>query len=138
MRIALLHNPKAGNGTFRVSKFVRQIEKAGHKVVYASIKQNDWQDVFAEPIDRVIVAGGDGSVSRLAPWLAARKLPFCILPLGTANNCARALGQMHDVETIIANLSSPLITKIDLGLITAVEDSRSFIESAGIGLLPLF
>jgi ABC-type uncharacterized transport system substrate-binding protein len=52
MRIALLHNPKAGNGTFRVSKFVRQIEKAGHKVVYASIKQNDWQDVFAEPVDR--------------------------------------------------------------------------------------
>jgi hypothetical protein len=30
MRIALLHNPKAGNGTFRISKFVRQIEKAGH------------------------------------------------------------------------------------------------------------
>jgi hypothetical protein len=45
MRIALLHNPKAGNGTFGVSKFVRQIEKGGHKVDYTSIKQNDWQNV---------------------------------------------------------------------------------------------
>ena len=79
MRIALLHNPKAGNGTFRVSKFVRQIEKAGHKVVYASIKQNDWQNVFAQPIEmensycwRSQISGGSVHVLtwRLTPNLA--------------------------------------------------------------------
>jgi diacylglycerol kinase family enzyme len=74
MRIALLHNPKAGNGTFRVSKFVRQIEKAGHEVVYALIKQNDWEDVFAEPIDRVIIAGGDGPFRREEELLAPKEV----------------------------------------------------------------
>jgi diacylglycerol kinase (ATP) len=138
VKIAFFHNPKAGSANFRVSNAVRQLEAASYQVRYVSIKDKAWEQAFGEPIDRAIVAGGDGSVSRLAPWLAARKLPFCILPLGTANNCARALGQMHDVETVIAHLRSPLITKIDLGLITAVGDSRSFIESAGIGLLPLF
>jgi diacylglycerol kinase family enzyme len=138
VKIAFFHNPKAGSATFKVSNVVRRVEAAGNQVRYVSIKDKAWEQAFGEPIDRAIVAGGDGSVSRLAPWLAARKLPFCILPLGTANNCARALGQMHAVETIIANIGSPLITKIDLGLITAFEDSRCFIESAGIGLLPLF
>ena len=138
MKIAFFHNPKAGSASFRVSNVLRQVEAAANQVHYVSIKDKAWEQAFGEPIDRAIVAGGDGNVSRLAPWLAARKLPFCILPLGTANNCARALGQMHDIETIIANLRSALITKIDLGLITAVEDSRSFVESAGIGLLPLF
>jgi diacylglycerol kinase (ATP) len=138
MRIALLHNPKAGNGTFKVSKFVRQIEKAGHKVVYASIKQNDWQNVFAQPIDRVIVAGGDGSVSRAAPWLRARDLPFCILPLGTANNCARGFGQLQAAEYLVTHLDSAAIRKIDLGLVSSPAGQRFFIESAGVGLLPRF
>jgi len=138
MRIALLHNPKAGNGTFKVSKFVRQIEKAGHKVIYASIKQNDWQNVFAQPIDRVIIAGGDGSVSRAAPWLRARDLPFCILPLGTANNCARGLGQLQAAEYLVTHLHSAAIRKMDLGLVSSPAGQRFFIESAGVGLLPRF
>ena len=74
-----------------------------------SIKEEDWEKALSEPVDRVVIAGGDGTVSRLAPWLAGRKIPFCILPLGTANNCARSLGQMHTVESIIAGLRSERI-----------------------------
>ena len=138
MRIALVHNPKAGNGTFKVSEFVRQIESAGHKVLYVSIKEKDWPKIFGELIDRVIIAGGDGSVSRIAPWLAARRLPFCILALGTANNCARGLGQMQAAERLIASISSAPTRKIDLGLVTSPGGQRSFIESAGVGFLPRF
>jgi diacylglycerol kinase family enzyme len=100
-------------------------------------KEKDWEGAFREPIDRAIVAGGDGTVSRLAPWLAGRNTAFCILPLGTANNCARGLGQMHSIETIITQLNSAPIRKIDLGAITSSAGHRFFIESAGIGLLPL-
>ena len=138
MKVALFHNPKAGNGTFKVSDFVRSIESAGHKILYVSIKAKEWREAFCEPIDRVIIAGGDGSVSRISPWLAARGLPFFILPLGTANNCARSLGQTHTAETIVTNLGSPGQTKVDLGLITSPAGQRSFIESAGVGLLPRF
>jgi diacylglycerol kinase family enzyme len=138
MRIALVHNPKAGNGTFKVSEFVRQIESAGHKVLYVSIKEEDWPKIFGELVDRVIIAGGDGSVSRIAPWLAARRLPFCILALGTANNCARGLGQMQAAERLIASIFSAPTRKIDLGLVTSPGGQRSFIESAGVGFLPRF
>ena len=138
MKVALLHNPKAGNGTFKVSELVREIEKAGHQVLYVSIKEKAWPKAFGEPLDRVIVAGGDGSVSRAAPWLVARSLPFCILALGTANNCARSLRQMQSAEVLVKNLFSAPIKKVDLGLITSPTGSRTFIESAGIGLLPRF
>ena len=138
MKVALLHNPKAGNGTFKVSEFARRIESAGHQVLYVSIKEKDWPKAFGEPLDRVIVAGGDCSVSRAAPWLVARRLPFCILALGTANNCARNLRQMQDAEVLLAKCFSAPIKKVDLGLITNPAGSRTFIESAGVGLLPRF
>jgi len=138
MNVALFHNPKAGNATFKASELVRQIESAGHKVLYVSIKEKDWRQAFGEPIDRVIIAGGDGSVSRIAPWLAARGLPFCILALGTANNCARSLGQLHDPEKLLSAFFSAPTRRMDLGLVTSLTGHQCFIESAGIGLLPRF
>jgi diacylglycerol kinase (ATP) len=138
MKIALFHNPRAGSAALKISELVRQFENAGYDVLYRSIKEKHWEGAFREPIDRVVIAGGDGTVSRLAPWLAGRNTAFCILPLGTANNCARGLGQMHSIETIITHLYSAPIRKIDLGVITNSAGHRFFIESAGIGLLPVF
>ena len=40
----------------------------------------------------MIVAGGDGSVAKIAPSLKDRKTLVAILPFGTAKNVARCLG----------------------------------------------
>ena len=101
MKIALFHNPNAGSAELNASKLMRLFESTGYDVSYTSIKENGWEQVFAEAFDRIVIAAGDGTISRLAPWLAARETPFCILPLGTANNCARSLGQMNSVEDVI-------------------------------------
>ena len=138
MKIALFHNPKAGNAMLNANKLVRQFENARYEVFYASIKEEGWEKALSEPVDRVVIAGGDGTVSRLAPWLAGRKIPFCILPLGTANNCAKSLGQMHSVESIIAGLRSERIKQLDLGIVTSSFGHRIFIEALGIGLLAKF
>jgi diacylglycerol kinase family enzyme len=101
MKIALFHNPSAGSAVLNASKLMRLFENKGYDVRYRSTKENGWEKVFTEPFDRIVIAGGDGTVSRLAPWLATRETPYCILPLGTANNCARSLGQMNSVEDVI-------------------------------------
>ena len=124
MKIALFHNPRAGNGMLKASKLTRQFERAGYEVLYASIKEKDWAKAFTEPFDRIVIAGGDGTISRLAPWLAGRETPFCILPLGTANNCARSLSQMNTVESIISGLRSERIKKLDLGVISSSAGHR--------------
>ena len=138
MKIALFHNPSAGSALLSASKLMRLFENTGHDVRYTSIKENGWEKVFAEPFDRIVIAGGDGTISRLAPWLAARETPFCILPLGTANNCARSLGQMNSVESVISGLPSGTIRRLDLGILTSADGHRMFVESIGIGLLAAF
>jgi diacylglycerol kinase (ATP) len=138
MKVALFHNPGAGKAALKGRKLVRQLEYAGHEVLYVSIKGKDWEGAFRESVERAIIAGGDGTVSRLAPWLAGRKIPFCILPLGTANNCARSLGQMHTAEAVISRLHSAPIKKLDLGIVTSSAGHRIFIESVGVGLLAMF
>ena len=120
------------------SKLARQFEKAGYDVLYASIKEKNWEKTFTERFDRLVIAGGDGTISRLAPWLAGGKTPFCIPPLGTANNCARSLGQMNTVESIISGVKSEQTKTLDLGVVTNSAGHRMFIESIGIGVLAEF
>ena len=117
------------------SKLTRQFQKAGYDVLYTSIMESDWEEAFTEPVDRIVVAGGDGTISRVAQWLAGRKTPFCILPLGTANNCARSLGQMNTVESIISGLRSEQIKQVDVGVVVSSAGQSTFVESVGIGFL---
>ncbi|HEX6563259.1 MAG TPA: diacylglycerol kinase family protein [Chthoniobacterales bacterium] len=135
MKIALFHNPSAGDGALDGNHLIRLFAEAGHDVLYVPTQQKGWESVFRNPVDRAVIAGGDGTVSRLAPWLAARDIPFCILPLGTANNCAKTLGQTYPAEVVVANLHSASIRKVDLGLVTMPLGHQVFIESVGIGLL---
>src|SRR5258707_240489 len=118
MKIALFHNPGAGDRSLDGSQLIRYFAEAGCDVIYVPTDQKGWESAFRNPIDRAVIAGGDGTVSRLAPWLAATKIPFCILPLGTANNCAKTLGQTHPIEVLVAKPHSASIKKVDLGVVT--------------------
>lgn len=138
MKVAFFHNPKAGEGSLQVTDVIRRLQNEGDQVLYVSIKDKQWERIFGEPIDRAILAGGDGTVSRLAPWLAGTGIPFCIIPLGTANNCARSLDQMRPVEEILSQFHSVPAKKVDLGILTSPDGRRMFIESAGLGLLAIF
>jgi diacylglycerol kinase (ATP) len=135
MKIALFHNPGAGERALDGNQLIRCFAEAGHDVLYVPTQQKGWESVFRNSIDRAVIAGGDGTVSRLAPWLAAREIPFCILPLGTANNCAKTLRQTAPMELVAENLYSAAIQKVDLGMLTTPQGQQVFIESVGIGLL---
>jgi YegS/Rv2252/BmrU family lipid kinase len=60
--------------------------------------ENDWSRAMAglerEPPERVVLVGGDGSVSRLVAALAQRNLDceIAVIPAGTGNDLARSLG----------------------------------------------
>ena len=83
----------------------------------------------------VVVAGGDGTVARAGRVLAGGPVPMAILPLGTANNIARSLGDIHgDVEQLAARWRGQVV-KIDVGVVEAHGRAHRFLESVGCGLV---
>jgi diacylglycerol kinase family enzyme len=136
MKIALFHNPGAGDAALRAGQLTRPFEDAGYKVLYVSTKEKGWEKAFSEAFDRIVIAGGDGTVGRLAPWLAGGATPFCILPLGTANNCARSLGQMNTLESVVSDLKSAQTKKLDLGIVTSSDVTNCSSNRSGSASWP--
>ena len=75
---------------------MKAARKAGLPTTYQSIKDKDFKAALGENWDLVLVAGGDGTVAKVARCLVdrdiAHRIPIAILPVGTANNIARSLG----------------------------------------------
>ena len=81
----------------------------------------------------VIVGGGDGTLSSTIDFFKDRETVFAILPLGTANSFARALGLPLDLEGAVGVIANGHKRRIDLGCI----DGDYFGNSAAIGLSPM-
>jgi diacylglycerol kinase (ATP) len=77
-------------------------------------------------IERVIVAGGDGTLSEVVTGLLSAQLgdyaAIGLLPLGTASDFARGLGQPPDVDAVIERLAAGKTSRVDAGRITHRTD----------------
>jgi diacylglycerol kinase family enzyme len=91
VHLAVVYNPKAGSHGWPSEAIQERLESAGHEPVLVS-SQSDWRASLAEPAEAFVAAGGDGTVHQLARALAGSDRPLAIIPLGTANNIARAFG----------------------------------------------
>src|SRR5690242_6478542 len=90
------------------------IKGAGHEVLYQSSKE-DYAAALKAPADLIAVAGGDGTVRKVATRLIGRRLPLTILPCGTANNIAKSLGIQQSPTRLIAGWPSATHKAIDVG-----------------------
>src|SRR5262245_59884807 len=63
----------------------------------------------------VVTAGGDGTIGTVATQIAGSGLPLGILPLGTSNDTARALGLPLDLEAASTVVAHSIPTLIDVG-----------------------
>jgi len=80
-------------------------------------------------IDRVVVAGGDGTINSALQVLLRVRKPLGILPLGTANDAARTLGIPNDLSAAAAIIVADRKRRIDVGVV----NGRCFLNAAGIG-----
>jgi diacylglycerol kinase family enzyme len=135
MRITLIHNPKAGDAEHGEKQLMAALAKAGHHATYQSTKEPGLKKALAQPTDVVLAAGGDGTVAKVAFRLIDSGIPLSVLPLGTANNLARALGFVASPEEIIARLEGGKKQVFDVGLATGPWGERHFFEGIGGGLL---
>ena len=81
---------------------------------------------------RVVVAGGDGTVSSAAGALAGTDAELALLPLGTLNHLARDLGLPTDLTEAAKVAATGKATAIDV----AEVNGHVFVNNASIGLYP--
>lgn len=136
MHVLLVHNSAAGDGHFNRESLERLIRDAGHTVTYAPASERSWRRAVADgDVDVVAAAGGDGTVGKVARATAGRRVPIAVIPLGTANNIAGALGlSSRAIPDLVAGWSHARRQSFDTGTARAGR-SYQFLESAGVGLL---
>ena len=135
MRVLLVHNPQAGDDDHVGEHLVELVSAAGHEVDYVQSIAS-WEPRVDDPHDLVAVAGGDGTLAEAARVAAARGVPITVLPAGTANNIAGALGLSRIAhDDLVAGWANGTLHPFDLGVAIGPWGGRTFLESVGIGAL---
>src|SRR6478736_3188079 len=101
MHAVLVHNPTAGPGSHRAEALTSILKEAGYSVTACSTKECVYKEALKEQADLVLIAGGDGAVGRVVRCLPHYNTPVAILPLGTANDIARAVGVEGDEDRLM-------------------------------------
>ncbi|MGD9614782.1 MAG: diacylglycerol kinase family protein [Alphaproteobacteria bacterium] len=100
--LTLIHNESAGDASHDRDWLVGLLARAGYDVDYHRYDPARVAAALDGAAELVAVAGGDGSVARVIAQARPDAPPIAILPLGTANNLATALGLGRDIEQLVA------------------------------------
>lgn len=137
MRIALVHNPHAGDGDLEAAELRRLLEVQGHEVKDFGLKEDDVRKGIDWRPDILAIAGGDGTVARAVTtsFEHAPTVPIGILAVGTANNIARSMKLDRTASTFVQTLAAGRRTALDIGRIQGPWGETLFLESAGVGFM---
>ncbi len=143
MRLALIANPHSGTAP-EPADLEARLRTGGAHVTSVSIEDiadeedGDLEDGAVAALtaegrpDRIVVAGGDGSIGPAALCAAQIGVPLAVVPVGTANDFARAKQLPLDLDEACALARDPsaTITHAELGL----AGERPFVNAAAAGL----
>ena len=128
--IALLANPDSGSG--EAGDVESLLRERGAEVARFGLDEDE--AAAASKPQRVVVAGGDGSIGRAAVVASHAAVPLGVVPVGTANDFARAAGIPLELERAIELAAEGTRTRrFDL----ARTGGRPFVNAASAGLSPV-
>jgi diacylglycerol kinase (ATP) len=134
MSVRFLVNPKAGRGigSEEFDRLRRLASRAGAGFV-VSRSTGDLAEqarrAAADGVERLLVAGGDGTMHHAVQGLAGTACALGVIPLGTGNDLAGTLGVPRDAAAAVERALSGEIRRIDLA---RVGDIRC-VGYAGVG-----
>jgi len=139
MRVHLVLN--RGGGTLRtmdLDSFCRRAEAifaaAGHactcSVVAGDAVEEALRAAAASDAEAIVAGGGDGTISAAATVAFESGKPLGVLPAGTMNLFARALGVPLDLEAALAAIAHGTVDRIDI----ATANGRPFVHQFGVGI----
>jgi diacylglycerol kinase (ATP) len=131
MRVALVVNESSGGG-LDPAPVVRAMEARGADVSVYGLEAPDLVRAACEEPDRVVVAGGDGTIAPLADLAGRLGVPLGVVPGGTANDYVRATGLPLDpVAAAELAVTGTALRRYELG---RLGDGTPFVNVASAGL----
>jgi diacylglycerol kinase (ATP) len=133
-RVRVLVNPVSGRGKAKRNLArLRALLKPQQVEIQVPADVEELRELcrraVADGIDRLGIAGGDGTLHHAIQPLSGTPCALGILPVGSCNDLAAALGIGSDLERAVRNLLHGGVRRIDLG---SVGD-RLYAGIGGIG-----
>ena len=133
-RALLLLNPRARRGRDAGADAAERLRSLGLDLTVLEIRDPaglpELVRARAPEADRLLVAGGDGTLNAALQGLAGTGVPLGIIPVGTANNTARTLGLPTDLDEACKIAAGDRTRLIDLGRV----NERWFFTTASLGI----
>ena len=135
MRVALMHNPSAGDEDHTAEALTSAIRSERHDVRYQSTDEDGWRRAFDDSLDLVAIAGGDGTLRDVFKLVVDTGVPVTVVPVGSANNIARALGfDSDDTAQLARGWEGGRRRRYRLGLFSSSSLTEPFVEAVGGGI----
>jgi diacylglycerol kinase (ATP) len=138
-RVVVVANPTAGRG--KAGKLIGRVDAAlgalrvEHEIRVtgsAGEMETTARRVASDGAGIVAVLGGDGTVSCAANGLVGSGAVLAVLPAGTGDDFAKALG-VGKLDAAVRLLGDPKVRPIDVVKVTAGVMVRHFVNVAGAG-----
>lgn len=141
MRCLIIHNPASGPRSDEIFDFCRALAQGGDDVTMRFIGDGmEPEDAAADvrSFDRVVVSGGDGTVSNVLDHLRDTHVPILVFPSGTANLFFNNIGNAPEPAALAKACREGRVVPADMGeLFWKTEDGEvkrhGFIIIAGTG-----
>ena len=126
--VALVANERSGASD--PARCAEQLGMFGAEV--RRFGMDELEDAVACGADRVVVAGGDGSIAPVAAAAGEAGIPLAVIAAGTANDFARRMGLPDDLGAACRlAVRGKLMRPLELGW---MNDERPFVNVASAGL----
>jgi diacylglycerol kinase family enzyme len=126
--VALVANEESGSSDPELC--AERLRSFGAEVERFDFEELD--EAIESGIDRVVVAGGDGSIAPVAAAAGAAGVPLAVVPAGTANDFAWRLGLPQGLSAACRlAVYGTRLRSLELGW---MNDERPFVNVASAGL----
>ncbi|MDE7123446.1 MAG: lipid kinase, partial [Alistipes sp.] len=132
---AFLSNDRSGRGKIarRLEAILAVFREHGYAIEPLPIDFGANPFDGREGLDLMVVAGGDGTVNFAVNAMKRKGLdiPLGVIPAGTANDFARALGMSRDPVEAARQIASGRVERVDAGRV----NDRWFVNIFSFGLV---
>lgn len=123
MRVAILANPHSGRGSgpARAAAVASALDRRGHRtelrVGTGRAQAGAWAAEASSWAERLVVVGGDGSLSAVAEGMTSSSPPVVLVPVGTSDLMARELRLPRHAERVADVVERGRIQRLDTGIV---------------------